>query len=287
MFRLTTYTKRNFITIIDQATCAYREFVGQSRTKLEPGIRLNLPILHKITYVDLREQLIKQSVTSYTKDNVPVNVNGALFFKINDPALACYGISNYINAIEAVGMSAIRSTIGQFEYDEIIRSRSSINDALSQNVDISKWGALCTKFEITNFEPKNKEIARQLELQMEAERKRRENELNTQAHIRTSEGEKLSQIFKAEGVKQSQILEADARKYAIDTQTDALARQIDEIAKQFNNDKQFASKYILERQRLEHLISLASSSNNKIYFIDPKHGFSQLPLISEIFNKNN
>ena len=48
-----------------------------------------------------------------------------------------------------------------------------------------------------------------------------------------------------------------------------------------------ASTYIIERQRLEHLQSLASSPNNKIYFIDPKNGFPQLQVMSDLFTSKN
>jgi hypothetical protein len=52
MFKL---AKRNLITVVNQGEICYREFLGTNRVKLEPGLRINLPILHKIQRVDMRE----------------------------------------------------------------------------------------------------------------------------------------------------------------------------------------------------------------------------------------
>jgi regulator of protease activity HflC (stomatin/prohibitin superfamily) len=192
----------------------------------------------------------------------------------------------------------MRAVAGQFEYDEIIRARGKINDSLCQTVgpDMEKWGASCTKFEIGNFRPKNEEIAKQLELQMEAERKKRENELNTQAAVRTSEGKKQSAILESEGNLISQennanaqyIIsqkEADAQKYTIDAVTDALTRQLDEVSRMFNENREYAAKYILEQKQLEHLKAL-SQTNNKIYFMESNGMLPTAQTIADMFATN-
>lgn len=293
-------TKRNFITVVDQASVVYREFLGRNRVRLEPGLRIALPIFHKLYRVDMREcQTSIDDIIAYTKDNVPVVVSGALFFKIHDAEKACYGVSDYKQAITSVGLSAVRAVTGQFEYDEIIRARGKINESLCLTVgtDMEKWGALCTKFEIGNFKPKNEEIAKQLELQMEAERKKRENELNTQAAIRTSEGNKQSAILESEGNLISQqnnaeaqyIIaqkEADAQKYTIDAVTDALTRQLNEVGQIFGGNHQHAAKYILEQKRLEHLKAL-SQTDNKIYFMEPNGMLPTAQTIADMFVPKN
>jgi len=40
--------KRTFITIVNQAEVAYRQFVGMNRVKLNPGIRIKIPFLHQV-----------------------------------------------------------------------------------------------------------------------------------------------------------------------------------------------------------------------------------------------
>jgi regulator of protease activity HflC (stomatin/prohibitin superfamily) len=264
-------TTRNLFTIVNQQEHAFREFLGRDRVALLPGIHLKLPFFHTVRKVTLREMRQPiDKIIAYTKDNVPVLASGSLFHKIRDPHKACYEVEYYIDAIYAVGISAMRAVIGQFEYDEIVRERAAINIALNKNIgsSIDKWGVECTNFEVSNFEPQNSEIARQLELQMEAERKRRENELNTLAIIRTAEGTKQTNILVSEGELIKKQNEANSFKYSIEIETLVLCHQLQEIAKQFNGNTKLTAEFLLEKERLKHLQHMALQQN-KVYFVDP------------------
>lgn len=274
-------TTRSLFTIVNQQECAFREFLGKDRVKLEPGIHVKLPFFHTVravTYRELRQPI--DHIIAYTKDNVPVLASGSLFYKVTDAHKACYEVVNYVDAIFAVGISSMRAVIGQFEYDEIVRERAAINISLNKNIgtSVDKWGLTCTNFEVSNFEPQNKEIARQLELQMEAERKRRENELNTLAIIRTAEGTKQTNILVSEGEFIKKQNEANAFKYTVEVETQVLAKQIEILSKQFNNNSNLAANFLLEKERLKHLQKMADT-NNKVYFVDPKQ---TLPTVAPI-----
>jgi regulator of protease activity HflC (stomatin/prohibitin superfamily) len=279
---------RKLFTIINQQEYGFREFLGRNRVNLEPGIHLKLPFFHTVRRVTLRE--IRQPIEriiAYTKDNVPVLASGSLFHRVRDPYKACYEVEYYIDAIYAVGISAMRAVIGQFEYDEIVRERAAINTSLNKNIgtSIDKWGVECTNFEVSNFEPQNSEIARQLELQMEAERKRRENELHTLAIIRTAEGTKQTNILVSEGELIKKQNEANAHKYTVEVETAVLANQIGEISKQFGGNTKIASEFLLERERLKHLQQMATTSN-KVYFVDPVKTLpSAVPLVDILNTK--
>ena len=177
----------------------------------------------------------------------------------------------------------MRAVIGQFEYDEIVRERAAINISLNKNIgtSVDKWGLTCTNFEVSNFEPQNKEIARQLELQMEAERKRRENELNTLAIIRTAEGTKQTNILVSEGEFIKKQNEANAFKYTVEVETQVLAKQIEILSKQFNNNSNLAANFLLEKERLKHLQKMADT-NNKVYFVDPKQNLPTIVPIADM-----
>jgi regulator of protease activity HflC (stomatin/prohibitin superfamily) len=292
---------RGFFRIIDQNYIAYRELLGRNRVKLNPGIRLKLPFVHTYQVVDMREQAITISeIACYTQDNVPVKIGGTLFFRINDAEKALYGITDYKSSIHEVGMSAVRAIVGQKEYDGMIRERGSINTDLHTNVSgsISNWGLECTKFEITTFGPQNSEVARKLEIQMEAERNRRENELNTRAKVNTAEGEKQnailqaegkqrSAIVKAEGEKQAAILEsegklasaknnaegefilqqriADAKAYEIERKAQAMAEQLKKISDIVGPNE--AVHFLLKQQEYEATKAIAEGPNAKVYFM--------------------
>lgn len=285
MFRI---QKRNFITVINQAEVAYREFLGQNRVKLEPGLRINLPIFHNLYRVSLKENLVElENQDAYTKDNVPVRVSGTVFFKVVDAEKVCFSVQNPINSVKSVGESSFRAVIGHFDYDEIIANRNSINNEMLRILGTTTldWGISTTRLEIQNFGPQNKEVAKQLEKQMQAERSRRENELQTQSDIRSAEGAKQIAILNSEGNLISAKNKSEAIKYELTTTSNGLSEQIKSLAEQFNGNTEKASMYLLEMKKLDHLETMAGT-NNKVYFMSPDGIFPNTKIIGDLFTNN-
>ncbi len=282
-----TVCVRKFITVINQAEIAYREFLGKNRIKLNPGLRIKIPILHNLYRVSLKEQFVNlDNQAAYTKDNVPVAVSGTVFYKVIDAEKVCFTIGNPIGAVKSVGESSFRAVIGKFDYDDIIANRNDINNEMlnilgKTTVD---WGIDTTRLEIQNFGPQNHEVARQLEKQMQAERSRRENELQTQADIRSAEGAKQISILNSEGLLIAAKNKSDALKYELSATSSGLSEQIESLSKQFNGDTVKASEYLLEMKRLDHLEKLAGT-NNKVYFMPDSGIFPKAKIISDMMNE--
>ena len=270
--------RRGFITVVKQAEIAYREFLGANRVKLEPGLSWNIPILHNIHRIDRRETGVPlDHLNCFTKDNVPVVVSGTLFYRVEDAEKACFEVSDYVDSVVAVGVSSTRAVIGSFEYDEAIKERGAINSALQKVIgdSILTWGVNCTRFEMAVFEPQNSGVAKQMEMQMAAERSRRENELNTQALIRSAEGDKSSKMHKADGEFYSAQKHSEAERYKIDQSTEALVNRVKQIKQELPelSDKEVMT-IILEEKRLEHLKEIATHPEGKqTYFVDPSSAF--------------
>ncbi len=280
--------KRSFITVINQAEVAYREFLGKNRIKLNPGLRLNLPILHQLTRVSLKEHFVGlDNQSAYTKDNVPVSVSGTVFYKVIDPEKVCFTIGQPVLAVKSVGESSFRSIIGKFDYDEIIADRNNINSEMLKVLGKTTvdWGINTTRLEIQDFGPQNKEVAKQLEKQMQAERSRRENELQTQADIRSAEGAKQIAILNSEGLLIAAKNKSDAMKYELSATSSGLSEQIESLSKQFNGDTEKASAYLLEIKRLDHLEKLAGT-DNKVYFMSDNGIFPKAKVLSDLFTTN-
>ena len=279
--------KRSFITVINQAEVAYREFLGKNRVKLNPGLRINLPIFHNVYRVSLKEHFVNlDNQAAYTKDNVPVTVSGTVFYKVIDAEKVCFNIGNPIVAVKNVGESSFRAVVGKFDYDEIIANRNDINNEMlnilgKTTVD---WGINTIRLEIQNFGPQNQEVARQLEKQMQAERSRRENELQTQADIRSAEGAKQIAILNSEGLLIAAKNKSDALKYELSATSSGLATQIESLAKMFDGNSEKASAYLLEMKRLDHLEKLAST-NNKVYFMNDNGIFPKAQVICDMMNE--
>ena len=195
--------------------------------------------------------------------------------QVTDPEKACFSVSDFRNSSMSVGESSIRSVIGKFDYDDITGDRNNINFKLQEVIgsSIHKWGIECTRFEVQEFVPKDSHIRQTLEKQMEAERSRRENELNTVARIKT-----------AEGKKQEQILKADGEAYRLTANAKALSERIKMLSDALGcNDK--AVNFLLQTERIDAMKQIANSSNSNTYFIDPNNILPTAKVLSDMTNK--
>ena len=269
---------------------------------LKSGLRLSIPLLHYVQKVDMREAGMNvEKIDAYTKDNVPVQLSAVLFYQVKNAYNACFDVSNYRSAIRSVGTSSLRSIVGQFEYDQIIGDRNKINKEWLSVVgtSIEHWGVQTTKAEIQSFGPLDVSVAKTLEKQMDAERDRRQQELNTRAKINISEGEKQSTILQSEGnliaaknLANANLLtmqkQAEGQKYFIEQETVALTEQLQTISKQLNNDYYLTVQYLLARKRFEELQAIANGENNSTYFINNQtEGVHSLKIFSDIIKKDS
>lgn len=120
---------------------------------------------------------------------------------------------------------------------------------------------------------------------MQAERSRRENELQTQADIRSAEGAKQIAILQSEGLFISAKNKSDAAKYELLTNSEGYSNQIECLTKTFDGNYEKAATYLLEMKRLEHLEKMAGT-NNKVYFMNDSGIFPKSQVICDMLNEN-
>lgn len=279
---------RSLVTIIEQGHEGWRLSFGRNPIRLEPGLNIKIPGYHTVLDVDMRESSISiPNLPGYTSDNVPVTCSGSLFYRIVDGYKACFEVSDVQANIKNTGMSAVRSVLGSFSYDQVISDRNELNRKLNTVIgnSIVNWGVECSRFEIQTFQPANREVERQLELQMEAERNRRKQLLDTQAQINVAEGQKQRVILESEGHLRAKsneadafyktvVREAEARKQQSLMEASAIAQQVQEIARSIARDKDqitteertHALSTLVELRRLEQLKAIAKSQSNSTYF---------------------
>lgn len=196
------------IRIIKQSTVGIVMRLGKFSRRAETGVNFIIPFIETIyRRVDLREVVIDfppQPVI--TKDNVTMQIDTVVYYKITDPVYYTFEIANPISAIENLTATTLRNIIGELDLDETLTSRDLINSKLRIILDeaTDKWGIKVNRVELKNILPP-KDIQEAMEKQMRAERQRRESVL-------TAEGQKKAAILMAEGEKQSTILHAEAQK---------------------------------------------------------------------------
>jgi regulator of protease activity HflC (stomatin/prohibitin superfamily) len=149
-----------------------------------PGIIYVIPFIETMERVSLR--IITLDVPeqeTMTIDNVPVEVNAVVYFRVEDPNDAIVQINNYYMATSQIAQTTMRSVIGQAELDELLAEREKLNQKLQDIIDeqTDPWGVKVTAVEIKNVElPQS--MQRAMARQAEAERERR-------AKIIAAEGE--------------------------------------------------------------------------------------------------
>jgi regulator of protease activity HflC (stomatin/prohibitin superfamily) len=210
------------IRIVPQARARNVERLGRYRKTLEPGMNFVIPMIDRVKpIIDLREQVVSfNGAPVITEDNLVVLIDTVLFFQVTDPRAADYEIVNYIQAIEQITATMLRSVIGSMDLEQTLTSRDKINALLRGVLDDAsgKWGIRVTRVEIKAIDPP-KSVKDAMEKQMRAEREKRAAVLTAegvrQSKILTAEGEKQSAILTAEGAKQSAILRAEGQAQAI------------------------------------------------------------------------
>lgn len=276
-------SSRQFLAIVRQGFTAQRTFLGKNPMTLNPGYHFYIPLLHHIQKVDMRECSINiMDLHAYTKDNVPVNITGTLFYQISDSYKACFHAQNVVRQIGEIGTSASRSIIGTMDYDEIISDRNSINMHLTQKIGKScnHWGVDCTKFEIQEFKPQNRDVELQLERQMKEERERRAQILNTEANVNIAEGQKRATILaseadlvasmnKAEALYVIEQRKADAVRYSKEQESLGMATQLYNVSDAVSNmrENEKTIEFLIEQLKLHNLSSIASGPNNSVYVL--------------------
>jgi regulator of protease activity HflC (stomatin/prohibitin superfamily) len=212
------------IWLIPPARARNIERLGQFHKTLEPGLHFVVPIIDKVKdVIDLREQVVSfAGQRVITEDNVVVAIDTVLFFQVTDPRAADYEIVNYIQAIEQLSATMLRSVIGSMDLEQTLTSRDKINTLLRGVLDEAsgKWGTRVTRVEIRSIDPPQT-IKDAMEKQLKAEREKRAAILHAegmqQAQVLTAEGERKAAVLRADGEKQASILRAEGQAQAIAT----------------------------------------------------------------------
>lgn len=139
-----------------------------------------------------------------TKDNVTVSINGVLYVQVVDAFKASYGVDNPVFAIVQLAQTTMRSELGKMTLDNTFEERDTLNQQIVRSINSAAraWGLECMRYEIKDITPPAG-IVRAMELQAEAERRKRANVLDSegvrQANINESEAEREASINKAIG----------------------------------------------------------------------------------------
>jgi len=140
-----------------------------------PGLFFIIPVVEECRKIDMR--VLTMDIPSQqviTKDNVPVKINGVIFFKVDDPANAIIKVQDYRYAISQYSQTSLRDVIGQMTLDQLLTEREEIGKKIEANVekDTEAWGLEVTGIRIQDIDMPE-ELKKMMSRQASAEREKR------------------------------------------------------------------------------------------------------------------
>jgi regulator of protease activity HflC (stomatin/prohibitin superfamily) len=170
-----------------------------------PGLILIIPVLQQMVRVDLRTLVMDvptQDVIS--RDNVSVQVNAVIYFRVVDPERAIIQVENYLEATSQLSQTTLRSVLGQHDLDDMLAERDRLNDDIQSILDkqTEAWGVKVANVEIKHVDL-NESMVRAIAKQAEAERERRAKVIHAIGEAEAAE--KLAEAAKILATEESAI----------------------------------------------------------------------------------
>jgi regulator of protease activity HflC (stomatin/prohibitin superfamily) len=140
--------------IISSAIKVVREYergvvfrIGRYVGTKGPGLFFIIPLADQFVKVDLRIlafDIPKQRVI--TKDNVSVDVDAAVYYRVFDPAKAILQVENYFEATNLLSQTTLRDVLGQVELDDLLTKREGLSKKVGEILDTytDPWGVKVT-----------------------------------------------------------------------------------------------------------------------------------------------
>jgi len=153
-----------------------------------PGLIILIPFIQRMERVDLRIIVLdvpEQDVISH--DNVSVNVNAVVYFRVVDPEKAIIQVENFYAATSQLAQTTLRSVLGRHELDEMLAEREQLNYDIQEILDkqTDTWGIKISNVEIKHVDL-NESMVRAIAKQAEAERERRAKVINAKGELEAS-----------------------------------------------------------------------------------------------------
>ncbi|PVE15596.1 peptidase [Clostridium perfringens] len=284
------------IKVVNTGYVYVLERFGQFSKILEPGWHLVIPFADFVRKKISTKQQILDIPPQYviTKDNVKIEIDNVIFYKVLNAKDAVYNIEDFKSGIVYSTITNMRNIVGNMSLDEVLSGRDKINLELLTIIDsiTDAYGIKILSVEIKNIIPPA-EIQDAMEKQMKAERDKRATilqaeglkqseiaraEAEKQAKILRAEAEKEANIRHAEGLKESQLLEAEGKARAIEEVSKAEAAAIERINTSIIESG--TNEVVIALKQVEALKEMAANPANKL--ILPNEAVSSLGSIAAI-----
>jgi regulator of protease activity HflC (stomatin/prohibitin superfamily) len=163
--------------------------LGKYKDTRGPGLFLVVPVIDQVTLVDTRIRTMDIPAQQViTKDNVPVKINGVVFYQVSKVEDAIIKVQDYRYAIAQYAQTALRDIIGQMTLDQLLSEREQISQMIKKVLvdDTKEWGLAVTGINMLDIDMPE-ELKKMMSRQASAEREKR-------ATITKAEGDREAAI---------------------------------------------------------------------------------------------
>jgi regulator of protease activity HflC (stomatin/prohibitin superfamily) len=163
--------------------------LGRYQRVKGPGLIIVIPIIQQLEKVDLR--LVTMDVPTQdviSRDNVSVQVNAVVYFRVVDPEKAVIHVEQYYSATSQLAQTTLRSVLGKHHLDEMLAERDKLNADIQSILDqqTDQWGIKVANVEIKHVDIDDSMI-RAIAQQAEAERSRRARVIHAEGELQAAE----------------------------------------------------------------------------------------------------
>jgi regulator of protease activity HflC (stomatin/prohibitin superfamily) len=224
------------------------EFLGKYTRTAEQGFHWIIPILHRMTKVNITERMVDvEPQTVITKDKLNAIVDAIVYYQIKDVKKSVYNVDDHKSQLTSLARTTLRAVVGKMTLTEANENRDDINSKVEAVLgkETSSYGVEVLRVEIQKIEPPH-DVQEAMNKVVKAEQEKiAALDLATASETK-ADGERRAEIKNAEGIKRGLILKAEGQAEAIVEVANAKAQEIklvnESLVKYFKGDAQIYKK---------------------------------------------
>ena len=258
------------VKVVPQSQVYIVERFGRYTRTLNAGLSIIVPFLDQVAHrvSILERQLPAFRISVITRDNVEVELETTVFFRIREADKSVYRIRDVELAIHTAATSIVRSAAGKQELDELQSARQQMNEEIQNNLrDAAEvWGVEVTRTEIVDVVV-DEETRKAQRKQLAAEREKR-------AIIAQADGERQAvqlradaKLYEAEREAEAIRVTAEAEAFAVQKKAEADARQTELLAAAIADNGQPAVNFEIQKRQVDAVRQLGSAESSKVVVV--------------------
>lgn len=258
------------VVIVTEQTSVVIERLGKFRRIATSGISLIIPFIdRKAAILNLRVQQLDVTVETKTKDNVFVNVQVSVQYKVVREKVkdAYYSLDNARAQISSYVFDDVRAEVPKLDLDDVFSKKDDIAGAVRENIAevMDEYGYQIIKTLLTDIDPDHK--VKESMNRINAAKRDRE------AALQEAEGHKIKIIKEAEAEAEAKRLSGEG----IAQQRLEIVRGFKESVADFQQSLQTVSheevmQFVLMTQYFDTIKDIGANSKNSSILIPHSPG---------------